>query len=362
MSRRPGVRVLLYAGTEPLGITAAQMMRRLGGAAARLIVLKLPRLFEALGPANANGTSMKRLRLISWARRLRECDALVTAERTSTLLKRLPGQCPPLIHIRHGAGDQPPGFERRIALFDELIVAGTKDRDRTVAAGLLPPERCHVCGYMKLAGVRRLHAQRPALFANGRPTVLYNPHFKSWLSSWHHARAIVDGIRTSQRFNLIVAPHVRLFADAPRSAWAEWEALQVPGQIIVDLGSPRSVDMTYTMASDIYLGDVSSQVYEFAVNPRPCVFVNAHGANWRDNPDYRMWQMGEVVTDAEQIVPALLRATREHTRYADTQRRLVRDALGDVEADGTARAVQVILNAQPPAAWPTRDPRAYPRR
>jgi hypothetical protein len=250
-----------------------------------------------------------------------------------------------MIHIPHGAGDQPAGFEERIALFDQLIVAGPKDRDRTVAAGLLPPERCHVCGYMKIAGVRRLRADRPPLFANGRPTVLYNPHFKSWLSSWHHARAIIDAIRASRRFNLIVAPHVRLFADASPAAWAQWQALQVPGEVIIDLGSPCCVDMTYTTTADIYLGDVSSQVYEFAVNPRPCVFINAHDANWRDNPDFRMWQMGEVVTDAAQVMPALLRATADHTTYADVQRRLVREALGDMETDATARAVQVILNA-----------------
>ena len=37
-----------------------------------------------------------------------------------------------------------------------------------------------------------------------------------------------------------------------------------------DPGSPASTDMTYTRAADIYLGDVSSQVYEFIAEPRPC--------------------------------------------------------------------------------------------
>lgn len=29
--------------------------------------------------------------------------------------------------------------------------------------------------------------------------------------------------------------------------------------------------MTYTPAADIYLGDVSSQSYEFLLDPRPCL-------------------------------------------------------------------------------------------
>src|SRR5690606_13806940 len=134
----------------------------------------------------------------------------------------------------------------------------------TIEAGLLPPDRCHACGYVKLSAVRRLRQGAPALFANDRPTVLYNPHFHPRLSSWKHARSVIAAIRDSGLFNLIVAPHVRLFAASDRRQRAEWEELAVPDQVLVDLGSPRSMDMTYTLAADLYLGDVSSQVYEFA--------------------------------------------------------------------------------------------------
>lgn len=344
MSRRTDVSVKLYAGTQSLGETAAQMMQQLDGRAPAPTVLQMPRLFEVLGHVDANGTSMKTQRLLWWARQLRQCDALVTAERTSTLLKRLPGRCPPMIHIRHGAGDQPVGFERRISLFDQLIVAGPKDRDRTLAHGLLPPERCHACGYVKMAGVRSLRSVRVPLFRNARPTVLYNAHFRSRSSWLTHGRAIIERIRASGQFNLIVAPHVRLFAAATAAERARWQALQVPGEVLIDLGSPRAVDMTYTLSADIYLGDVSSQVYEFATTPRPCVFVNAHDADWRDNPDYRMWQMGEVVQQVNDVVPALLRAMSVHDTYAPTQRALVREALGEPQ-NSAENAVQVILNA-----------------
>ena len=40
--------------------------------------------------------------------------------------------------------------------------------------------------------------------------------------------------------------------------------------------------MAYTQRADIYLGDVSSQVYEFLLNPRPCVFLNPRRFDWRE--------------------------------------------------------------------------------
>ena len=64
--------------------------------------------------------------------------------------------------------------------------------------------------------------------------------------------------------------------------------------MIVDLGSERSLDMTYALVADIYAGDVSSQVYEFLATPKPCVFLNAHGLRWKDNPDFPNWDLGDV--------------------------------------------------------------------
>jgi hypothetical protein len=343
LSRRPGSEVGLFAATPRLATAAAELMRRLESGPFALASLQLPKLAERLARDSATGGNLKLLRLLAHAGTLRRCRVLVTAERTSTVLKRLPGHCPPMIHLRHGVGDRAVGFERRIALFDELIVAGEKDRRRTIDAGLLPAERCHACGYVKLSAVRQLRHSAPVLFDNERPTVLYNPHFHPRLSSWGHARSVIAAIRDSGRFNLIVAPHVRLFASSSRRQRQAWESLAIPGQLLVDLGSPRSMDMTYTLAADLYLGDVSSQVYEFAAEPRPCVFLDSHGAAWRGNPDYLMWEMGEVVSPGE-VLPALLRASGMHGQYREHQRRLVAEAVGEVGPQSAQRAAQVIVD------------------
>lgn len=345
LSRGAAASVELFAATERVATAATDLMHRLGATAFTLTMLRLPVALEALGRDNATGGSHKVLRLLRYARRLQRCRALVAAERTSTLLKRLPGQWPPMIHLPHGAGDRAVGFERRIRLFDHLIVAGEKDRRRVIAERLLPPERCHVSGYIKLSTLRQLRDSRPRLFDNGRPTVLYNPHFHPRLSSWSRGSQIIKAIRDSRQFNLIVAPHVRLFALAGAEERRAWERLAVPGELLVDLGSARSFDMTYTLAADIYLGDVSSQVYEFAAEPRPCVFFNSHAAAWRGSPDYLMWQMGEVVDQPAELVPALLRARHSHADFQEQQRRLVADAIGDSGPDCAQRAAQVILDS-----------------
>ncbi len=48
--------------------------------------------------------------------------------------------------------------------------------------------------------------------------------------------------------------------------------------------------MSYTTAADIYLGDVSSQVYEFLYEPRPCLFLNSHEFAWKSDPNFAHWK------------------------------------------------------------------------
>ncbi len=271
----------------------------------------------------------KGLRMLHWARRLRSADAVLTAERTSTLLKRLPGRCPPMLHIPHGAGDRAVGFERRIALFDEVYVAGEKDRARMIEQGLADAAHCHAVGGIKLAAMARIGRDRPRPFASGRPAILYNPHFEPGLSSFEaFAERLVDFVLAGDDYDLVIAPHVRLAERWSAERRAAWEARAVPGRVMVDLGSHRSFDMSYTLGCDIYLGDVSSQVYEFLVRPRPCLFVDAHAADWEGNPDYAMWRFGPVMRPGEDIGAALAVAVAEQPQRRTLQQAAVVAAVG----------------------------------
>lgn len=331
LSRRGDCVVEAYVRDDEEARFLRGQLDHLGAGPVRVATMRLPPLVERLARRNGQPASLKSLRLFWWANRLRKADLIVALERTSALLKRLPGPCPLMVQIPHGAGDRAKGYDDRFRLFDRALVAGEKDRERLIELGLMKPGQVTVTGYVKRAGLQRIHGfQRPRLFANSRPTVLYNPHFDSRISSWPRmGSAIVDAVKADGRFNLIVAPHVRLFAETSAEARARWEALAEPDRVIIDLGSERSVDMSYTLAADIYLGDVSSQIYEFCASPRPCVFVNAHDADWREDPNYAMWHLGQVISRVDQIIPALGHALAHPNEFAAQQREAVLRSFGD---------------------------------
>ncbi|PNU04243.1 glycosyl transferase [Novosphingobium guangzhouense] len=328
--RHPG-QVRLFVSTEAEAAAAVDFAR--GGHLPQVEVMRLPAAAVLL-PA----TLHKAARLTIWAQRLRDAAVILCAERTSTMLKRLPGDCPPILHIPHGAGDRAVGFEPRFRLFDHVMLAGRKDRDRLVEAGFVTAQDCTVTGPVKLATVLAGALAKPPLFDNGRPTILYNPHFSKKLSSIEaFGRRLVAAVVADGRYNLVVAPHVRLAKRWSAAKRREWEALAVAGQVIVDLGSPRCNDMTYTLGADLYVGDVSSQVYEFLARPRPCLFVDAKGVAWQDSEDYAMWHFGEVIGADADPVAAIERAFATHGAYVQWQRERMAYTIDGIAwlADGT---------------------------
>ncbi|MHB9879441.1 glycosyl transferase [Pacificimonas sp. ICDLI1SI03] len=262
---------------------------------------------------------------------LARCNALVTTERTSSFLGRIPGWPPQMVHIPHGAGDRAVGFESRLSRFDHVITAGSKDRSRIISSGLQPAERVTAAGAVKLGHVLG-NTPTPTLgLDTSRRTILYNPHFSKKLGSWPNAERVWNAVATRPDWNLIIAPHIRLADRLSPEERSRWERRAVPGRIIVDFGSERSIDMSYTRAADLYLGDVSSQVYEFIAEPRPCVFLNDGAAIWQDNHDYLHWTMGEVITRDDDLRQAVDAAFLNHGAFASRQEAAVKAALGDIE-------------------------------
>jgi hypothetical protein len=254
----------------------------------------------------------------------RSLDALVAPERHCLMLRRQLGvDRLHLIHTRHGAGDRASGFDERAGAFDLTLLAGRKLLNRFEASGRATTTRSAVVGYPKFEVVRRLHPTRPRLFADGNPVILYNPHFDQELGSWARmGRAVLDFFFANPSWNLIFAPHVVLFRRRERhQGYLPWR-YRFARNILVDTGSERSTDMTYALAADIYLGDVSSQVYEFLLEPRPCLFLDAHGVTgWRQEPSYAHWRLGEVIGDTGRLGAALARARAAHARcYLPRQR------------------------------------------
>jgi hypothetical protein len=280
-----------------------------------------------------------------------QLDALVVPETTSTLLKTRFGlNGLKLIYLPHGAGDGAAGFQPVTRRFDFVLLSGPKVRDRMLAAGLIGPDNHAIVGYPKFDLAA---APTPALFANDRPTVLYNPHFNPYLSSWYGpGRAVLRWFAAQDRFNLIFAPHVMLFRRRVHTTLihrrigappAVPRALRAHPNILVDTGSRRSIDMSYVRAADIYLGDVSSQIYEWIATPRPAIFLNTHKSGWQNAPDYRHWALGEVIDDVAALPAALDRAMADPTAYAARQRQAMAETFSLTDRPAAERAAAAIL-------------------
>jgi len=246
-----------------------------------------------------------------------------------------------LIHFRHGAGDRAPKSEKRLKAFDLIVVAGDKDVDRAVTQGI-DRSRLRCAGYVKLDYMARTATAAPRLFDNDRPVVLYNPHFDRAQSSLVIARAVIAQFEAQDRYNLIYAPHSRAVEDLLPNERAAWMALAVPGRIIIDLCSSRRFDMTYTQAADLYLGDMSSQLYEFLSRPRPVAFVDAHGVDWRENLRYSGWHLGEVACGAHTILDAVDRAFAGQGALAVKQAEAVTLAFGEYHG-AIERSAAIVL-------------------
>lgn len=275
-------------------------------------------------------------------RQLKKFEVLFTAERTSLALKRMGLGRTRFVTIPHGAGDRAIAVEPRYRLFDRVLVAGAKHARRLVASGV-KAERVRQVGYPKAEFLGAIALRAPSIFEDDRPVVLFNPHFRPQLSCLGMAREIVEEVTRAGTVNLIVAPHIRVFENASPQEIADWEALAAPGRVVVDTGSDRMIDMTYAAAADIYVGDVSSQSYEFLLlGYRPCVFVNAHGISWEEDPNYLFWHFGEVVTGAAQVPAAIARAPDQHHRFMPRQKAALEETFAPLQGSADRAADEVV--------------------
>jgi hypothetical protein len=283
----------------------------------------------------------------------RSLDILVVAEKTSLLLKSRYGlRNLFIVHTRHGAGDRKIGFNKASADFDHILCSGPKIRRRLIIDAGISPDRISVVGYPKFDLIDGGEENRQQ---NEKPVALYNPHVSPHLSSWYrHGSAVLDAFLEQEDRSLIFAPHVMLFERAfvltidklaLNRARLPHKRHMRGADIRIDLGSVASTNMTYTQAADIYIGDVSSQVYEFIRTPRPCIFLNSHRFDWENDPNFAHWRAGEVLTSPDQLPEAMDRASDRHDRYfRDVQRDLFADSF-DIDGRPSAdRAAEVISN------------------
>jgi CDP-glycerol glycerophosphotransferase (TagB/SpsB family) len=254
--------------------------------------------------------------------------------------------------VPHGSGDRNVAYHPELAQFDLFLLSGQKLADEMVRHGIARADQCRLIGYPKFDTVDL--AERPRVFDNDRPIFVYNPHFDPYLSSWYdQGNAVLEYFRRNPQFNLIFAPHIMLFRKKLHVS-LEYRAIRIRPDIdptyrdcpniLIDTNSIRLSNMSYTRAADVYIGDVSSQVYEFLARPRACFFLDTHSRTRPGDPlPYEFWQNGDVRRTAAELAEILPDWQARAAHYADEQRRLFRYTIDiDAHTPSTLRAAQAI--------------------
>jgi hypothetical protein len=298
--------------------------------------LRLKRLWAPSWEAQGLFTPPKRrLTLLLNYATIASFPTLVTTEPTSSFLYQVPGFRSRIVNIRHGAGDREGGYNPKQRHFDLTVANGPKDKERLIARGIVTEENCVIGGYPKFELAKR--EIDPDFFERPAPMALYNAHFHPELGSWvRHGAAIVRQLEQIQGWNFVVAPHVKLRGGPyVRSA---------SPNVLIDRGSIRSIDMSYTESADVYIGDISSQVYEFLRRPRPCVFLNLDRIAWRENENYAHWHLGQVVEDLQELEAALDRAGELQPMFEDAQRKMTARSVDPSPEPASERQARAILS------------------
>lgn len=294
--------------------------------------LSLPQIYEKLLALPNRVLPAKRLARLRWNEPLfSSVDMLVSTERTCLRVKdRLGKQAPLFVYVPHGSGDRNVAYHPDLARFDYHLLSGRKLVDEMVAHDIAREDQCRIIGYAKfdtIAGNNDVD-----LFANDKPTILYNPHFDPRLSSWYDVgpRLLETLAGMGDRFNVVFAPHVMLWRKKLHISPEYRIARRRPdipetvigcANVLIDTGSPALFDMSYTSNADIYIGDVSSQAYEFLRKRKPCIFIDAAG----DGADaYPFWANGPVVRSVGEVVEAVKAWEQLAHEYRDTQEELFR--------------------------------------
>ncbi len=242
----------------------------------------------------------------------------------------------------HGAGDRAYGFSERRKAFDFLLIPGKSSWDRLFEKKIVNDQNARIVGYSKFDLVLDSQSSSKRLFDNDKLTFMFNPHFEDGLSSWNHwGNRVLEYFYNNPAWNLIFAPHVMLF-NKKKNPIAE--KYYHAGNIIVDYSSGALMDMTYTINSDVYIGDVSSQVYEFLYRPRPCIFLNPHGFIWKGDPSFKMWNLGDVVENFLHFDGAVQRAVQHHGKYIRKQIEQIEYKFSKSPAPASRRAAHAITD------------------
>ena len=350
LAKRPGAPVIdLHVATSVHEEILAEALERLD--LSTRIAIRRVRGFVQAPPGQRTTPRLpsKPLTLVLNARRFLAADVVVVAERTSLWLPRIArrfgiGRRTHFVYNEHGAAPHANFADPRNRETARILMPSEGMAARVRASGHVDAPIA-VVGYIKPDYVSQLVDRvAPPAFPESRPTIVYVPHWKRDKSSWWQiGEEVLTWFAQQQRYNLILAPHVRLPRFDPDFERKVAPFRHVP-HILVDSTSYRLIDQSYLAAADLYLGDGSSQVVEFAaIRRRPVVLLNPDRHAWADDPRFSHWSMGDVVARVEDLPRALDAALAAPDRYEAVQHAYVTAMMGIVDGHASERAADEVI-------------------
>jgi len=276
---------------------------------------------------------------------LLNAEAIVaTSHATARTCKKRNITKPKFIYQYHGCGDRKYGFDPKFKDFDFMLLPGKYHQKRLLEENIIEKEQTHIIGWPKLDYPVVIDKVKKELFNNENPIVLYTPHWKPNLGSYNAwAKDILEHFSKSKQYNLIFAPHIQIKHWRAKYKYNIDYDHYKSNNIHIDFGSEYSVNGTYQKIADIYMGDVSSMVYEWiAFKSRPCIFLNAHGVNWKNDVNYRFWNYGPVVTKIEELENKINEA-ENNSSYLKLQEERIKEYMDLTEKSSSVRAAKAII-------------------
>ncbi|TBW28453.1 CDP-glycerol glycerophosphotransferase family protein [Gramella sp. KN1008] len=266
------------------------------------------------------------------------------------ILNSRKGEYPKLIKSGHGPPGRAYSYNKDLLDFDAQYLVGQFNYDQFEEMNLLGPHPMTV-GYPKTDVVEK--DAKKKFFKNQKPSVVYNPHFDPEYTSWDkEGLKVLEYFYNQDKYNLIFAPHLNLFQQlkGKRNKSEIPQKFFEADNILIDLGSVNSVNMAYTRYADIYLGDVSSQVYEFIIEPRPCIFLNPENFDYKNDISFRFWKLGEVISGTEELDKALDHIQYNFEAFKPIQQKMTAENFyteeGSTASERSATALLDFLNQE----------------
>lgn len=271
-------------------------------------------------------------------------DAFVTTMFGDLSLKEIFGfKQAKYIWTTHGVINRAYSFNPRIKNFDLFFIVGKYEYNIRKKLNQLTPTNHAITGYIKNDVINKIDI--PVFFKNKNPTVVYNPHWEKSLTSFKiYGKQIFDFFANRSDFNLIFAPHYILTQRNPTYRQLALQYKDYPN-ILVDLGSERCNDMSYTKYADVYIGDASSQAMEFIFyRSRPCIYLDAHELDNNEQERPLSWDLGTVVTEVNNFAQLLQIAEKEFIdHYQERQQIRKKELFYQGELPPSELAVRAII-------------------